>query len=366
MKRHRKRTGNGIIDDTKAFFNKKYDDANDFITKVKYGRTDLSPKVKKILEQHGNSTILYARVGRKPITSAISMIVKTFGNTSYDTLFHLFIELQLSDGFSIIIEKNAQINMDVNRQVSNSQYLPVPSVPKGLTVNELMLNTKKKLGSKYIPYNASSNNCQNFILQLLRANNMATPELEEFVKQKTEDIFQDDNFKKFANTITDLGNRLDIIQQGGDIEIKQKRAINETNDRELDRLMVYYNIKNYNGCFVKDELPAKLKNGFYIINLNGQSHWTALLKHGKKYYYFDSFGFPSSVEVEEKIPKEYIWSDKHIQTEPTSSCGFYVTSFIKYMNDYKGKDKTKAFKEFIDLFDEDSSRNEAILKRLLD
>lgn len=356
--------GLGIIDDTKAFFNKKYDDANDFITKVKFGRTDLSPKVKKILEQHGTATILYARVGRKPITSAISMIVKTFGNTSYDTLFHLFIELQLSDGNMILIEKNAQINMDVNRQMTNSQYMPVPNVPQGLTVNQLIVKTKNKMGSKFIPYSASSNNCQNFILQLLRANNMSTPQLEAFVKQDTEDIFKDENFKKFANTITDLGNRIDIIRQGGQLETK--RALNETNDRELDRLMVYYRIKKYNGVFVKDELPAKLKNGFYIINLNGQSHWCGLLKDGKRYYYFDSFGFPSSVDVEEKIPKEYIWSDKHIQTEPTSSCGFYVVSFIRYMNDYKGKDKTKAFKEFIDLFDEDSSRNEAILKRLLD
>ena len=92
--RYQKRlpVGLGIVDDAKSFLKKKYDDANDFITKIKYVRTDLSPKVKKILEQHGTATILYARVGRKPITSAISMIVKTFGNTPYDTLFHLFIE----------------------------------------------------------------------------------------------------------------------------------------------------------------------------------------------------------------------------------------------------------------------------------
>ena len=41
--------GLGVIDDTKEYVNKKYNDVNDFITKVKYGRTDLSPKVKKIL-----------------------------------------------------------------------------------------------------------------------------------------------------------------------------------------------------------------------------------------------------------------------------------------------------------------------------
>ena len=157
------------------------------------------------------------------------------------------------------------------------------------------------------------------------------------------------------NILDELGDK----QLGGQLETK--RAVNETNDRELDRLMVYYNIKKYNGCFVKDELPVKLKNGFYIINLNGKSHWTALLKHGKKYYYFDSFGFPSPIEVEERIPKEYIWSDKHIQTEPTSSCGFYVVAWIKYMNEHK--DKKAAFKDFINSFEVDSTRNEYILKK---
>jgi hypothetical protein len=119
--------------------------------------------------------------------------------------------------------------------------------------------------------------------------------------------------------------------------------------------------EKYNGAFVKDELPAKLKNGFYIINLNGQSHWTAMLKHGKKYYYFDSFGFPAPTDIENKIPKEYIYSEKHIQTEPTSSCGFYVVAFIKYMNEHKNKQV--AYEDFINSFEVDSNRNEGILKK---
>ena len=146
--KHTQLEATGIIDDAKNWINKKKSDANDLLTKVLWGRTDLSPKCKKILDQHGQATILYAQVGRKPITSAISMIVKTFGNTQYDTLFHLFIELQLSDGNSLIVEKNAQINMDVNRQVSNSQYVPVPRIPSGVTVNELMMNTKNKMKEK--------------------------------------------------------------------------------------------------------------------------------------------------------------------------------------------------------------------------
>lgn len=158
---------------------------------------------------------------------------------------------------------------------------------------------------------------------------------------------------------------LNILDELGDQQLggmlKNTNTVNETNDAELDRLMVYYNIKKYHGCFIKNELPQKLKNGFYIINLNGSSHWTALLKDGAKYYYFDSFGFPAPLEVEDKIPKEYTYSEKHIQTEPSTACGFYVVAWIKYMNEHKNK--SKAYNMFINSFEEDSSRNEAILKK---
>jgi hypothetical protein len=363
--------GDGVFDDAKNFFNKTAadttnlfnkttTDANDFITKVKYGRTDLSPKVKNILDQYGDAVILKATVGRKPITQIIGMIVKTISNTPYDTLFHLFIQLETTKG-RILIEKNAQINLDVNRDVSNAQYMPVENIPQGLTVNQLMLNTKNKMGDKFIPYSAKNNNCQNFIMNLLKANQMDTPELIKFVKQDTEDIFKDDNFKNFANTITDLGNRLDIIRQGGNLQYG--RAINETSNYELDKLMKHYKIKNYHGCYIKNELPQTLKNGFYIVNLNGSSHWTVLYKDGKNYFYFDSYGFVPPIEVERRIPKDYIYNDKQIQTLGSTACGFYCVAFCRIMN--AAKDKMKAYEKFIGSFGVSSKQNEKILKQFL-
>lgn len=371
----KKLKGDGIFDDTKNFFNKTKNDitrtaqdtgntlnktANDaknLLTKVMYGRTDLSPKVKGILDKFGDATILKATVGRTPVQGFITGIIKIVSSTPYDTLFHLFIELETTKG-QLILEKNSQINMDVNLYVKRAQWMPVSNIPSNLTVNQLLTNTSNAMGDKFIPYSAKNNNCQNFIMNVLKSNNMSNPELLAFVKQDTEEIFKDPNFAKFANTVTDLGNRFDILSQGGKLK---GSAVNETNDAELDRLMTYYNIKKYHGCFIKNELPLKLKNGFYIINLNGHSHWTALLKDGAKFYYFDSFGFPAPLEVEDKIPKGYIYSEKHIQTEPSTACGFYVVAWIKYMNEHKNK--SKAYSDFIHSFEEDSSRNEGILKK---
>ena len=80
-----------------------------------------------------------------------------------------------------------------------------------------------------------------------------------------------------------------------------KHISNELTNGELSQLVKHYKIKNYHGAFIDDRMPTKLKNGYFVINLNGRSHWTALLKDGDKYFYFDSYGFPASQEVEDQI-----------------------------------------------------------------
>jgi hypothetical protein len=159
---------------------------------------------------------------------------------------------------------------------------------------------------------------------------------------------------------------LDILDELGSQEfggrINKIFAPNELSNLEIDALMRHYKIKNYHGCFVKNKLPSRLSNGFYIINLNGQSHWTALYKHGKNYYYFDSYGFVPPLEVENKLP-EYIYNDKQIQTLNQTSCGFYCVAWCRYLEN--AKNKKLAFEKFINLFTVASPVNEVILNQLL-
>jgi cupin superfamily acireductone dioxygenase involved in methionine salvage len=105
-------------------------------------------------------------------------------------------------------------------------------------------------------------------------------------------------------------------------------------------------------------------NGYYVINLNGKSHWTCLLKDGKHFYYFDSFGFPASEEVEEQIG-DYIYSDVDIQNIKSTSCGYFCVVWMKYMQEHKHKDKEICFSSFLKLFSKDSKKNETILHNLL-
>ena len=70
--------------------------------------------------------------------------------------------------------------------------------------------------------------------------------------------------------------------------------------------MYYQNEPRFNGVYCRDNLPDKIKNGTYLINLEEYSdigtHWIALYVNDKTVTYFDSFGVD---HIPKKIKKFY-------------------------------------------------------------
>ena len=68
----------------------------------------------------------------------------------------------------------------------------------------------------------------------------------------------------------------------------------------------YKNEPRFNGVFSRNNLPKKLKDGAYVINLDEYAdvgrHWIALFYNRNEIVYFDSFG----VERILKEIKEFI------------------------------------------------------------
>ena len=356
----RKVRGKGIqevFNSVKDATTNAYNNATSYVNNIMHGHERLSPKVQGILNQVGNSVISSIVIGRTPVQSIITGIIKTVSSTPYDQLFHLFIIMTTTDGKQVLLEKNERINMDINRNVGGER-ISVPRVPSGLTINQLMNNTASYMGDRFIPYSAKSSNCQDFIIGVLKSNHIDTPETVAFVKQDTESIFKDPNFRKLANSVTDVAGRFNVLMQGGEIN---RFKDNELDNTQLDALMYKYKIPSH-GCFVKNKLPIRIRNGFYIINLNGHSHWTGLLKNGNHYMYYDSMGFPAPKEVEQKIGKDYIWSDVQMQDMDSSACGFYVVSWMRFM---KNNPTEEQYMKFLKLFSKNTVRNEHILGGLL-
>jgi len=331
-----------------------------FINKVLDFKEHVPPSVKEALNKIGNQQITSARCGRTPVQSVIQGALKMVANVPYDNLFHLFIELTLTNGQKWVLEKIERINLVREDRSKKAGAEFTSSFSVGKTVNELFQNTRNKMGDRFLPYQSASNNCQVFIMGVLDGNGVNNSELTAFVKQDTKSIFRNNPaLRKFANTLTDIGGYGNALIQGGELHHHFKN--NELDNKQLTDLLNIYQI-TCNGIYIKNQLP-KLKNGSYIINLNGHSHWVALIKHGIEYFYFDSYGVVAPSEVEKKIGTTYIYNHKQLQDLDSSSCGWYCIAFLRFM--HQPEYKNILFESFLNLFSSDTKKNELILKTLL-
>jgi hypothetical protein len=103
----------------------------------------------------------------------------------------------------------------------------------------------------------------------------------------------------------------------------------------------------------------KLKVGqSVIINLNGRSHWTSLIRLPDGYFYFDSFGVigPKSLDH-----LDYTYTEVDLQKMTSSSCGWYVLGFLISMN--RGGEPMKMYQDFIMTFKSPEDNDITLKKR---
>ena len=106
----------------------------------------------------------------------------------------------------------------------------------------------------------------------------------------------------------------------------------------------YQNEPRFIGVYSRDNLPDKVKDGAYVINLDEYSdigtHWIALHVNNKTVTYFDSFGVEHiPKEVQKFIDDRNIISNIYrIQNYDSIMCGYFCIGFIDYM--FKGKSLT--------------------------
>ena len=136
--------------------------------------------------------------------------------------------------------------------------------------------------------------------------------------------------------------------------------MNETSDFDLRVLARKYNV-DLNGIYIADKIEI-IREGNTIINLNGNSHWTCVFKEKGKYIYFDSYGMPPPKHLEKLMEYEYDYNDEPIQAINSSSCGFYVIAFLKFM---RGKADRRLMDLFTSFFSKEYLHNELVLKRFL-
>ncbi len=157
--------------------------------------TMLPPQARALLEKIGNEEIKSIKIIRSPLSS----FTKTFLNLIslgqfekiskkyYDQIFHL--SIWINDKYNL--EKNEVIAFNqTNPKKENSEVREVNNIPAGITFQTLIDKTKARMGTNFGVYNGESNNCQDFITNIFKANGIGEQGDFDFIKQNTKEIFE--------------------------------------------------------------------------------------------------------------------------------------------------------------------------------
>ena len=124
----------------------------------------------------------------------------------------------------------------------------------------------------------------------------------------------------------------------------------------------YQNEPRFNGVYSRDNLPDKMKNRAYVINLDEYSdigtHWITLHVSNKTDTYFYSFGIEHiSKQIKNFITNKNIIANIYrFQNYDSIMCGYFCIGFIDYM--FMGKTLT----DYTNLFSHNNfKKNDDIL-----
>lgn len=264
--------GEGVFDTMQNVYNKTVEKVGDYANTVLHGRNDYPPKVRELIKIHGDKRITRITIDRTPVPSvltsalnAVSMgaFKERFDKLPYDKLFHLRMDLTLADNTLLAVEKNEVINMYLKpKKMKGAEQIDVTFRESDITLNKLLSGGQSIQKAKWFGYSASSNNCQDFILALLNGSHIGNEQDRQFVKQDTSTLFKGDSFlRKFSNTVTDLGAKVNEITTGtgiGDDESCIQSIVFNKNNWTTKKAIKWLTEHNYTGLDV-DEKPNTLR-----------------------------------------------------------------------------------------------------------
>jgi hypothetical protein len=204
-------------------------------------RNDYNPNARAIISKYGGWRVVGVRIRREPIKSFINKALdfitrgqwsKAKDDLNYDKLYHLSLMLTLEspDGQlnDVLVEKNAVVNISDSYNANADQQFKTVNwnPPQSVTFAEFLQRGREAMGANFFPYDAFNNNCQNFVIGLLRANGVADPDTEAFVLQPVDQLLRRLPFyaSPVANVVTNIAGLADvaIYGEGKDIVMKSK------------------------------------------------------------------------------------------------------------------------------------------------
>jgi hypothetical protein len=207
-------------------------------------RTDYPPAVRRWLAQNGERPIESLTVMRTPIQSGLHKALDaiTLGRwesakraSGYDSLYHLALVAEYSDARGTrraVLEKNHVINIGNEYHTNADTEHMLVSLPKHpeLTFNRLLDSGLRLVGPEaFFRYDAFSNNCQAWVMSLLRGSGLSTPQLETFVLQPVDHLLTKlpGYTSAVAKGVTDLAGVADVMLNGAGLERAVRAVVHD-------------------------------------------------------------------------------------------------------------------------------------------
>lgn len=222
------------VKDLKRVAKRKFKNTINDIKKVVKKREPglLPPAVRKLLSQIGDEKINKLVVIRTPLSDftrgLLSLIsLNEYDNAvrkaRYDKMFHL--ALFINDKYILDKQEVLKLVVSINAIKSDTEKMDVNFNNQNISLNEFVDKTKKLMGDiAFTSYNSRYNNCQDLIIASLKANDLLTDDLKNFIKQDADSVWKEipTVSEKIANWLTDAGAVADKLIEG---EGKAKRSI---------------------------------------------------------------------------------------------------------------------------------------------
>ena len=220
LKQATTKKGAGITDSLTSFASSLFNKVKDFLSGP---RNHASPEIRDLIKNHGTATIKKITICRAPIAKVLDSIInflslgyfsKAKQELKYDDMFHLFMFIELSDGYKFRIEKNEVVKLTSNETSKDQECIKI-NIDKDITLVG-MFDRATQLNKDFWNYDAVTNNCQDFILAMLKSSGLGSQEDYKFIKQDAVTLFSKlpKYVGKLGKIATNLGGTIDKVLRG--------------------------------------------------------------------------------------------------------------------------------------------------------
>ena len=205
-------------------------------------RNDYPPSVRAFLEANGDKRIINLRIRRDPVSSAINLAFdvlsafqwsKAKQEENFDKLFHLGLVATLEGNTEALIEKNEVIYVGPTKPRQKDSEIRNTPHPRDTSLATFLERGHASKGDAFFKYDPFNNNCQDFVLGLLKANGVDTPKAEAFIKQDVSSIVAKlpQYVGAVAKGITDIGAVANVGLEGGVAPGRRFRSLRGGRDK---------------------------------------------------------------------------------------------------------------------------------------